>query len=39
MNVSDLEAWLQTADNARAFLTDMRAEAVSQGRLNPSTSN
>ncbi|HJQ31222.1 MAG TPA: hypothetical protein VJ866_03535 [Pyrinomonadaceae bacterium] len=35
INPTDLETWLQTADNARAFLTQMRAEAVTQGRLNP----
>jgi hypothetical protein len=35
LNPTDLEAWLQNADNARAFLTEMRATASSMGRLNP----
>jgi type II secretory pathway pseudopilin PulG len=36
MNPSDLEAWLRDADQARAFLTSMRAKAAAAGRLNPS---
>ena len=32
---SSLESWLQTAANCRAFLTQMRARAAAQGRLNP----
>jgi hypothetical protein len=43
LNPADLESWLQNGDNARAFLTEMRALASSTGRLNPtdygSTSN
>ena len=35
LDPSGLEWWLRTADNARAFLTDMRKEAVKDGRLNP----
>jgi hypothetical protein len=36
INPNDLEAWLQNADNARAFLSEMRQKAASTGRLNPS---
>ncbi|HWW77546.1 MAG TPA: hypothetical protein VNZ44_19240, partial [Pyrinomonadaceae bacterium] len=35
LNPSGLETWLQNGDNARAFLTEMRAMAASAGRLNP----
>jgi hypothetical protein len=35
LNPSDLEAWLQNADNARAFLSEMRQKADAAGRLNP----
>ena len=35
LNPANLETYLQTADNARAFLTAMRAQAQSLGRLNP----
>jgi hypothetical protein len=35
LSPTSLETWLQTADNARAFLTVMRARAVSTNRLNP----
>jgi hypothetical protein len=31
--ISDLPSWLQTADNARAFLTDMQLIARSMGRF------
>lgn len=37
LNPASLEEWLQTADNARAFLTTMRARAEAMGRLNPTT--
>jgi hypothetical protein len=32
---TDLEWWLQTADNARNFITMMREKAVATGRFNP----
>lgn len=35
LNPSDLEAWLRDADQARAFITAMRAKAAAAGRLNP----
>jgi hypothetical protein len=35
LNPSSLETWLQSANNARAFLSEMRARAVKLGRLNP----
>ncbi|HEX8558554.1 MAG TPA: hypothetical protein VF668_10645 [Pyrinomonadaceae bacterium] len=37
LNPSALEAWLQDADQARAFITSMRAKASQLGRLNPSS--
>lgn len=36
INPSDLESWLQSGDNARTFLSQMRETASSMGRLNPS---
>lgn len=35
LNPADLEYWLQDADQARAFITAMRAKAAGVGRLNP----
>ncbi|PYS97617.1 MAG: hypothetical protein DMF65_11525 [Acidobacteria bacterium] len=35
LNPASLEEWLQTADNCRLFLTQLRATASSIGRLNP----
>jgi type II secretory pathway pseudopilin PulG len=35
LNVADLETWLQTAENARDFLTEWRLKAAGMGRLNP----
>jgi hypothetical protein len=35
LNPTTLETYLQTAQNARAFLTVMRAKAQMSGRLNP----
>src|SRR5688572_8202701 len=32
INMSDLPAWAQTADNARAFLADQKTNAINQGR-------
>ena len=32
---SDLEWWLKDATNARLFITQMRAKAVTEGRFNP----
>ena len=34
---SDLEWWLKDATSARLFLTQMRAKAVKDGRLNPTS--
>jgi hypothetical protein len=36
LDPASLETWLQNADNARAFLTEMRARAEKLGRFNPS---
>ena len=36
LNPSSLESWLQNANQARAFITTMRAYAEQSGRLNPS---
>jgi hypothetical protein len=35
LSPSGLESWLQTADNARAFINALRQRASSMGRLNP----
>jgi hypothetical protein len=35
LNPNNLETYLQTASNARSFLTAMRAKAATLGRLNP----
>ncbi|HEY0170940.1 MAG TPA: hypothetical protein VGB98_07950 [Pyrinomonadaceae bacterium] len=35
LDPADLETWLQDANQARAFITSMRAKAASSGRLNP----
>ena len=35
LNPASLEEWLQTADNTRLFLNEMKATASSIGRLNP----
>jgi hypothetical protein len=35
MDPSDLESWLEDADQARALITAMRAKAVATGRFNP----
>ena len=37
LNNSDLDWWLKDADSARTFLTQMRAKAVKEGRLNPTS--
>jgi Tfp pilus assembly protein PilX len=36
LSPSSLESWLEDADQARAFITAMRAKAAGMGRLNPS---
>lgn len=35
LDPSNLETWLQDADQARAFITSLRAKAAAAGRLNP----
>lgn len=37
LDPADLEYWLQDADQARAFITAMRAKAAASGRLNPTS--
>ena len=37
LGTADLEWWLKDANSARVFLTQMRAKAVAEGRLNPAS--